>query len=232
MGKDHLKTINTSSLTQQIIDRIKQGILTKEIRPGEQLPSKTELAKILGVSVEKVKEAVIYLTATGILEIRDNQAIFVSRGFTNVMFEPMIYGILLSQYDSPESLKEMRRYIEFATLHLAATRISKEGIKRMTAALSALKKELSKKNNLDNIVARDDQFYFTAFEASCNSLLINIIRTARTYTAENRKAIFKFLLRKYDIKSITESHEAIIQVFKTKKTQNLEEIIMNDPLYN
>ena len=232
MGKEELKIIGSASLTQQIIDRIKQGILTKELVPGDQLPSEGELAKILGVKNTKVKEAIMYLTAIGVLEIHPHGT-FVSRGFSNTMIDPMIYGIILSQSDSIDTLKEMRKYMEFAILSLSVTKALKKEVNQMSTNLTTLKKELEKKNNLDKIVAADDDFYLTALNASHNSLLVNIAKTARIYTTESRRAAFrKMLSKKVNIETITQNHAALLKAFKKKELKDLAEIIINDPLYD
>ena len=232
MGKEELKIIGSTSLTQQIIDRIKQGILTKELLPGDQLPANEELAKILGAKVTNVKEAIMYLTAIGVLEIHPHGT-FVSRGFSNTMIDPMIYGIILCQSDSIDTLKEMWKWIEFAVLSLAVTKALKKEVTQMSAHLTTLKKELEKKNNLDKIVAADNDFYLTAFNASHNSLLMNIAKTARTYTVESRRAVFrKMLSKKVNIETITQNHAALLKAFRKKELKDLTEIIMNDPLYD
>ncbi|MBR2179276.1 MAG: FadR family transcriptional regulator [Selenomonadaceae bacterium] len=233
MEREHIKVIGNVGLTQQIIDRIKKGILTKELVPGDQLPTNEELAKILGVQTKNVKEAIMYLTAMGVLEIHHTQGTFVSRGFSHALMEPIIYGIILCKSDSLEELKEMHKFTVLAVLNLAVKKALKKEIDQMSAHLKTLKKELEKKNNLDNIVAADDNFYLTAINASHNLLLVNIVKTARTYTAESRRAAFKRMLsRKVDIDKITQNHAALLKVFKNKELKDLTEIVMNDPLYN
>ena len=232
MGKEELKIIVPANLTQQVIDRIKQGILTKELEPGDQLPSNKELAKILGVQSTHIKEAIMYLTAIGVLEIHP-QGTFISQGFSNNMMDPMIYGIILSQSDSLDTLKEMRKWIEFAVLSLAVTKASKREINQLSADFTTLKKELEKKNNLNKIVAADDDFYLTALNASHNSLLVNIAKTARTYTAEIRRSAFKRKLsKKVNIERISQNYADLLKAFRQKEIKDLAEIIMNDPLYD
>lgn len=232
MGKEELKIISSANVTQQIIDRIKRGILTKELVPGDQLPANEGLAKILGAKSSNVKEAIMYLTAIGVLEIHPHGT-FVSRGFSNTMIDPMIYGIILSQSDSIETLKEMRKWIEFAVLSLAVTKALKKEVTQMSAHLTTLKKELEKKSNLDKIVAADEDFYITALSASHNSLLMNIVKTARIYTTESRRAAFrKMLSKKINIETITQNHAALLKAFRKKELKDLAEIIMNDPLYD
>ena len=233
MEKEYVKVIGAAGLTQQIIDRIKKGIITKELVPGDQLPSEKELAKILGAETKNVKEAIMYLTAIGVLEIHHHQGTFISRGFSNTMIDPIIYGIILSQSSSLDMLKEMRKYTELAVFNLAVTKALRKEVTQMSANLTILKKELEKKNNLDNIVAADDEFYLTALNASHNPLMINIAKTARTYTSESRRAAFRNMLsKKVKIETITQNHSALLKAFKNKESKDLAKIIMNDPLYN
>ena len=232
MDKEYLRPINTSSVVQQIVDRIKQAIINKELEPGDKLPGEKDLVEIFGVSRPPIREAIKYLTAIGILEVRRTEGTFVTQGFSDCMMDPMIYGIILSQNDSNfETLKEMRKWIEFSILNLTALKINKDEKILLLEKLGNLKEILKKSKNIDDIAKSDDNFYFTAFQFSRNPLLFNIAKTARNFTLEARKQVFKrfIKLKKTDI--IVKNREELLKSLSKKKSLDLRDLIIKDPFY-
>ena len=51
------------SVVQLVVDRIKQALSKKELKPGDYLPSEAELTKGLGISKSSVREAVKMIQA-------------------------------------------------------------------------------------------------------------------------------------------------------------------------
>ncbi|MEM5594716.1 winged helix-turn-helix domain-containing protein [Niallia circulans] len=68
------------SLTQQIYDQVRNGILEKQLKEGDRLASSRELASSIGVSRNIVLEAYERLIAEGYLEVRPKSGTFVARG--------------------------------------------------------------------------------------------------------------------------------------------------------
>jgi len=68
------------SLTHQIYDQVRNGILEKQLKEGEKLPSSRELAGSIGVSRNIVLEAYERLIAEGYLEVRPKSGTFVAQG--------------------------------------------------------------------------------------------------------------------------------------------------------
>jgi len=68
------------SLTEQVYERIRELILTKELKAGERLPSSRELASTIGVSRNVVTEAYHRLISEGYLEVRPRSGTYVTTG--------------------------------------------------------------------------------------------------------------------------------------------------------
>ena len=62
-----IKPIRRTSISDQVCMQIKQLILDKDWKPGEKIPSETELAELFGVSRVSVREALLKLSAIGLL---------------------------------------------------------------------------------------------------------------------------------------------------------------------
>ena len=99
-----LKRVKNPSVVQQVIDSLTEAMIQKELRPGDKIPTETELSESLGVARNSVREAIKILVFLGVLEIRRPEGTFVCNGFSESMINPMIYGIILNQGDSYDSL--------------------------------------------------------------------------------------------------------------------------------
>ena len=64
-------------------------LLTKRVRPGDRLPAETELTRLLSVSRGSVREAMKILSALGIVEVRRGDGTYISKGGSEVMFDPL-----------------------------------------------------------------------------------------------------------------------------------------------
>ena len=234
MEKEYLKPINTRTRGQQIVDRIKIAIMNKELLPGDQLPPERDLAVAFGVSRNTVREAAKYLSAVGILETRKVSGLpgnFITKGFSDCMMDPIIYGIILSQSDSMNTLKDMRKWIEFSILDMAASNADKDDRKKLIAKLAILKEELRKKDNLDRIIEADEEFYLTAFQSAHNTLFNDIAKAARAFTIESRKKHFDDYLKAGKADKIYKNREVLFNIINKKKVEFLRDLIMQDPFY-
>lgn len=96
------------SLTQQIYDQVRNGILEKHLKEGEKLPSSRELAGSIGVSRNIVLEAYERLIAEGYLEVRPKAGTFVALGTSLSFVERAMWK------DTPRKISDNRKtYIDF-----------------------------------------------------------------------------------------------------------------------
>ena len=79
-----------------------------------------------------VREAIKILVFLGVLEIRRPEGTFVCNGFSESMINPMIYGIILNQGDSYDSLMELREMTEAGVLRLAMEKQTKEDMEGLS----------------------------------------------------------------------------------------------------
>jgi len=64
------KKVKETRIYESIVDQVLEAILRGDLKPGNRLPSETELGKIFGVSRVTVREAIRYLEQLGVLEVR------------------------------------------------------------------------------------------------------------------------------------------------------------------
>ena len=73
-----LQAVESRRLYRQIADQIARLIESGEFLPGTRLPAERELAGSLGVSRASVREAIISLELSGLVEVRVGTGIFVA----------------------------------------------------------------------------------------------------------------------------------------------------------
>jgi GntR family transcriptional regulator, transcriptional repressor for pyruvate dehydrogenase complex len=65
-----LQPVTRQSVPDQVFEQIALAVFTRELRPGEALPSERGLAELFGVSRPAIREALKRLSAAGLVEVR------------------------------------------------------------------------------------------------------------------------------------------------------------------
>lgn len=106
--------VNSSSpIYQQLVEQIRQRVLSGRLLPAEQLPSSRKLAQLLGISRTSTLNAYDQLIAEGLLITRPSAGIFVStliKGVAPVDVKPTKPSLgKYSAIDSPEISRTSQR---------------------------------------------------------------------------------------------------------------------------
>ena len=207
------KPVKDMTVVEQVIDRLTNAMINKEIRPGDKLPPEMELASIFGVGRNSIREAIKVLTSYGVLETRRPEGTFVTRGFSDRMINPLLYGIILNQSDSIDSLKELREMIDFGILQLAATKATDEDIKLLSERLDTLKRRL-KTGKTDKIFEADDNFHEAISLAAHNPLAAQIARMVRKLTSDIRRKTLRNMVKLKKMNEMEQAHQIMFDVVK------------------
>lgn len=87
--------------------RIKELILTRRLRPGDAMPTETELCEALGVSRSSVREAVRTLATLGIVDVRHGHGTFVGEMTLDALVETLVFRGALQPGDDLRALREV-----------------------------------------------------------------------------------------------------------------------------
>ncbi|RDI24882.1 GntR family transcriptional regulator [Rhodococcus sp. AG1013] len=122
--------VQKESAYQQALDWMRARISTGDWPMDQRIPTEPELATLLGVGRNTLREAIKCLTSTGMLEIRRGSGTFV-RARTD------IGGLLTRQVAVSEMLHvyEVRRALELEAVRLACLRRTDDDVRRLREAL-------------------------------------------------------------------------------------------------
>lgn len=214
--------INSTSVVEQTISFLTDAIVNRELKPGSRIPTEMELSEKLGVSRNTVREAIKILIFMGVLEIRRPEGTFVRSGFTESLIDPMVYGIILNQDDSYDSLMELREMTEVGMMRLVMRKASDEEIETLRAPLAVMKKAcLAKKPNLDTVFDADNKFHEAINELGGNQMVNKISNIVRMLTYAMRYESVEVMIQKGETATLYEVHEKLFHILKARDDSNL-----------
>src|SRR2546422_28586 len=98
-------------LHEAVQEELKRYIAENSLRPGDPLPSESELARQLGVGRNSVREAVKSLEAVGILEVRVGSGLFVAELTLDPVLDYLAY-VTLMDLKRLADVRDIRMYLE------------------------------------------------------------------------------------------------------------------------
>lgn len=131
MAEKNKMKIEKISVVDQVVDEIKQTIISDKYKAGDKLPSETEMAQLYGVNRLSVRMAFQKLNTLGVIETKVGDGSYV-RDFS---MYPIINEIVdfYNGEDRLEEIQQMRRLLELECVALAmklATDEEKDELKR------------------------------------------------------------------------------------------------------
>lgn len=161
-------------MTQLVIRRIKQALLSGALKPGDRLPSEPELASKWGVGRTSVREALKMLVALGVLEVRRGAGTYVVESMSSNALDPLVFSLLLQPATQAE-LMEFRQTLELDLVRFAVERATDEDLDRMQHSIDQLE-QLALRDPLDPalLVQADLDFHAAVHAATHNRFLAKI----------------------------------------------------------
>jgi len=205
-----INSIRPVAAYELVVEQVKRAIFLGRFLPGDKLPPERELAAQMLVSRTTIREAMRVLEGEGLIEVK--------RGATGGLLVKAQSGLrpgeietyMETQREMLDMIYEYRIANECMAARLAATRRTKNQLRRMAAAMKAMG-QLCETPELRSLVANiarfralDSVFHLAVAEASCNPLLTRAVEDARAAMFLPIGKVFKKLED-----SANEHHEAI-----------------------
>ena len=210
---DFMRPIDNTSVVQRVIDRLTKAMINKNLRVGDKVPTEIELANSFGVGRNSVREAIKILAAFGVLEVRRPEGTFVTTKFSDKMLDPLLYGIILDESNSIESLKALREWIDWGILRLATVKADDSDIVALESCFADLESALNG-SDIKKIFDADNNFHIALNKAAHNSLFSKIAELIRTLTSEIRLRTIKSMAELGRLAEMKAAHEAFLDAIK------------------
>lgn len=220
------KQIKSESVVQQIIDAFTEEITNGELRPGDKIPTETELAEKFGVGRNSVREAVKILVYMGVLEIRRAEGTYVCEGFQECMIDPMVFGIILDNSKDGKNLMELREIMEAGVIQLAMRNADEQEFKELARKLNLLKAEIDLgSDNIEYIFEADNDFHTQISQMGHNPLLTKLENIVRVLTHAMRYQTVKHMIETGRGDELFEAHAELMNILKDRNMDHLNEAV-------
>ncbi len=158
---------------EMIAEKIVAFIVAAQLKPGDRLPTESGLGEQFGVSRAIVREAVKYLSATGLVGVRKGVGVYVADVRPTA---PQMGGAfsLSVEPEQVEALFEFRCQQEMLTVQLAAENITHRELRALEGILLR-NQRAAEADNLDDFIESDNNFHHAIAAATHNPFFIEIV---------------------------------------------------------
>lgn len=163
--------IDTLTHQKEIISSIRDLIISKNLEPGDKLPSERMLSEKFNVSRGNVRRAIQKLDFYGILNSIPQSGTFIAN-IGAIALNGMIDDILRLEDPDFKSLVETRILLELKTVKLASLRRTEEDLDLIKKSLASY---TNKVLNNEDAVQEDLLFHLAIAKASGNTTLNNFM---------------------------------------------------------
>ncbi|GAA4323988.1 FadR/GntR family transcriptional regulator [Pigmentiphaga soli] len=128
--------VHSPRVFEEICDRIRSQLASRQLKPGDKLPAERELAVQFGASRAAVREAIRSLEMAGLVELRKGVkgGAFIREGDPAVVTQSLRDMVFLGRL-SLESLTESRVILQDAVIRLAAQRATEDDLRALDESI-------------------------------------------------------------------------------------------------
>jgi len=203
-----IQAVKAQRLYLQVAEQLVRSIREGNPEPGERLPSERDLAERFGVSRPTIREAMIALEISGLVEIRSGSGVYVLAQDNTAFAMPRDEG------PGPFEILEARRLFEGEACALAAERIADEQLARLRELLAEMERENQQHEATEKA---DEQFHCLIAEAAANSAVSATV--SWLWQLRNESEIsqrFHQRVRSEGIKPIVADHRKIMRALEKR----------------
>ena len=175
------------SLTDVVVQGIRQMIIDGRLRPGDRLPVEKDLAAALGVSRNPLREGVRALSMMGVLETRQGDGTYVTKLDSSMLLAPMGFVVDLHDGSGTNHLHSVRRFLETEAAALAARQIGAAELDAAAELLRHNEAELTlEEPNHETVIENDIAFHRIIAQGGGNPVLAALIDALGGRTMRDR----------------------------------------------
>ena len=182
--------IKHKTIVAEVMEKIKELIASGRYKVNDKLPTEKELAKMFGIGLSSIREAVKIFNYLGILESRIAKGTYVCDQ-SNISSEALTWSILLNPREV-RHLLEVKAALELWSLIALADK-HRQDPAAAAETFAALEQEIErmdqaiKADSAAQIIEADYAFHHATVTASGNSNFVAIYDTLKSFTLSEIK---------------------------------------------
>lgn len=159
-------------LTRQLLNYLSSG----DLHLGQKLPGERALSEALGVGRAALREAIKSLIFLGLVEQRQGDGTYLSRGQSDLLPRVIEWGLLLGTHEI-EELIEARQHLEVTLAGLAAQNRDAASLERLRAVAEEMR---AAGHDYQRYIDADVEFHLEIARASRNGVLGGVLANIRS----------------------------------------------------
>lgn len=212
--------ISKKSLVDHLTEELRAFIIRNDYKRGDRLPPTADLAKLFGVGLPTLREAITKLDTIGSIVVKHGSGIYVGRYF-DTLFLPN--PITTAQPLSKNKLLELidaRLAMEGMIVSLAIDKLTDKQFKEMKELLKDARQHL---DNFNECGLDYFEFHYEIRKAAKNMILREIVRViTNLYTDDQIYLINKHMSCQDDFKLHSDLYDALKRRDKEKAIELME----------
>ena len=217
----------TISAPNYVIDQIREALFSRQLKPGDRLPSETELENMFSVSRGSVRQAMKSLESLGVVTIRPGDGTYVNDALSENSFNPLAFALLIST-PSSKTLADARYALErdIFELILEDDGCVESVIPKLEQNLQEREKMLNNQSSVQKLIENDQEFH-RILSRSCGNLLLQIVYD---YVVDSFKQYLIYTTRNVkpgEEDSSMKDHQAILEALRHHSFTEAKEATKN-----
>ena len=179
------RQVNSTPISQGVVAEFERLIAAGEFAPGDRLPSERELAQLLGVGRNSVREALRQLEMLGLIVSRRGDGTYIREGDVTRLLGPFRLAIAASPANA-ETVLEFRRTFEPDVAALAARNLDDSAVDELVRALHRFERAV---DDHDHPREADSDFHAAIALATRNPVVIAVQQALASMLVDFRERL-------------------------------------------
>lgn len=210
---------DSRSAVDYMLSCFRKQLITRQLKPGDLVPSEGVLAEGLGISRGSVREGMKILSAFGIVDIRRGDGTYISSGIGDSLLDPFLLSLMMTEHQA-EEMVELREMIELTVVRLAVKHASAEDHDHLREAVTRMECGPGPSESREDWIKLDMAFHHVLGKATGNRLIQSLYRFVlryfepaieSTYERENNDKVALALHQNIAAAVIARNEEAAVE---------------------
>ena len=217
----NIRRITRDGVSEQVYQQLKKNVLKGTWKPGDKIPSESQLVSLFGVSRASIRMAIQRMITLGLLESKVGDGTYVREFTPGVYINELVPITLKPEYQL--EIMEFRKALETEALRLAAHRATDEDLRDLEQ-IHLRAREAFKKLDLDTYFKEDMQFHMQIFRMSKNSIFVTTVQTLADVLFPHFYSIARDFFETNEVPSDeADLHTVILNALKNKDAKTCVE---------